>query len=67
MKHLTDKQKKIYLENPDICPNCHSEELEQEGKWEDVLCIYEEWSCLDCKKWWVETYRLSDVEFSGEF
>lgn len=67
MKTLSNKQKKAYLENPDNCPSCGSAEVISEGNWEDILCIYEEWRCKECDVWWVETYTLTDVEFSGEF
>lgn len=62
IKKLTEKQKKTYLKNPNVCPSCESEEVESTDKWEDMLCIYEEWHCKDCDKWWIETYTLTNVE-----
>ena len=62
IKKLTEKQKKKYLKNPDTCPSCESEETKFIDTWEDILCVYEQWECKECKNWWIETYTLTDVE-----
>ena len=55
--------KKKYLENPNKCPYCNSDDLnarsleggEHNQVWRDV-------ECMECQKVWSEIFTMSDVE-----
>jgi len=59
---LREDTKKKYLENPNECLFCGSENIhamevngEYDTLWRDVICD-------DCKKTWSEIFKLVDIE-----
>ena len=62
MKKLTEKQKKTYLENSNLCPSCKSDQIEGSSVEIDDGGAYQPMICSDCGKSWNDIYTLTDVE-----
>jgi formate dehydrogenase maturation protein FdhE len=58
---MTEQQKKEYLEDPDKCPYCKSEDVA--GEFPDFGESYamRNVSCNQCNKNWTDYYVLTDV------
>lgn len=60
---LTEKQKKEYLKNPNLCPFCKSENIHIEDRnFVDGNYMFQKIWCSACDRNYSETYRLTDVE-----
>ena len=59
---LTKEQKKKYLKNSGKCPFCQSNNIEGGEVEIDGKLVWQVIDCLDCKKSWVDYYKLFDVE-----
>ena len=64
---LSKKQKKIYIKKQGIrCPFCNSEDLEGNYHVDMDLEIRNKVQCLDCNKFWLDVYTLTDIEDTQE-
>lgn len=60
---LTKKQKKKYMiNNGNICPFCESEEISADHADFDDCWVWRKVECNQCKKQWVDIYKLVDIE-----
>jgi hypothetical protein len=62
---LTEEQKKEYMsKRGNHCPACGSKDIYSIGDLESVETdtVWNEMSCVDCSKSWVEVYRLADIQ-----
>ncbi len=62
LKEMNDKQRENHLKNNGhICPFCKSDQIE--GKSFDIgdYYVYQNISCMDCKKEWTDQYELINV------
>ena len=65
---MTPEQKKAWMEDPNVCPYCGSDDfdhMEQDG---DTYNIWITWSCAkrECGQSWTEEYTLTNLWTSGE-
>ncbi len=59
---MTKKQIKDYIEDPNHCPFCNSEDIEAGDYDFEGREVWSEVRCNACKKRWRDTYRLKEVE-----
>lgn len=59
---LTAEQKQEYIENPNHCPYCKSEDLTIISKDSDYNQAWYGVQCEDCEKTWKDIYTLTDIE-----
>lgn len=63
MAKLTKKQIKEYLQNPDFCPFCKSDDITRIDELE--AGFNQAWSnisCNKCEKEWIEIFTMTDIE-----
>ncbi len=59
---MNDKQKENYLKNNGhICPFCGSIAIKGKGFDAGGYYVYQNVSCMDCKKEWADQYELVNV------
>jgi predicted Zn-ribbon and HTH transcriptional regulator len=58
---LTPEQHKAYLENPNKCPYCGSEDISAGEMNADGDSIWVAVKCNGCKKEWSDIYVLTDI------
>jgi formate dehydrogenase maturation protein FdhE len=51
-----------YLENPQQCPYCGSEDMTAAAMDNDTKTCWREVHCLSCNKEWREVFQLSAIE-----
>ena len=58
---ITPEQQKAYLESPNTCPFCGSEELNGgHADFGDATC-FRDVICYGCGKTWTEHFNLSEI------
>lgn len=58
---LTDEQKAAYLENPNICPYCESNDLEASAPDYTGSTIEQNILCLGCNQRWIDIYKIKSI------
>ena len=63
-KRLTQKEKEIYLKNPDQCPYCSSVDITGQYTDFDTISCSRLVECNeeDCGRKWVDVYELKNIE-----
>jgi hypothetical protein len=57
-KKLTKADKKAYVNKPNHCPYCESDDIHAgDHDFEDEFCMVYV-TCLDCHKIWTDVYKL---------
>lgn len=51
-----------YLNNPQHCPNCDSENMAADTMDNDTNTCWRKVRCLDCSQEWREVYQLASIE-----
>ena len=59
---MNDQQKKEYLEHPNTCPYCESEDISGGVMQVDGTGAWQTIECRGCFKKWTDIYKLVDVE-----
>jgi transcription elongation factor Elf1 len=59
---LTPEQKAAYIDAPSKCPSCKSEDIEGGVCTIDDTRAEQEVRCLNCDAFWMDVYKLVDVE-----
>jgi transcriptional regulator NrdR family protein len=59
---MTDKQKQEYVNSPDHCPYCNSEDITVSDYDFEGSQVWSKVSCLNCKKEWKDIYTLTTIE-----
>ena len=54
--------KSRYLKNPNICPFCHSDDLETHSIEQDNITAKQWVTCHGCETEWNDIYQLVDIE-----
>lgn len=62
---LTEAQKKAYVDDPNNCPYCGSEDIEA-GTIQSDDIINCDITCLACGKIWAEEYKVSKIYDTDE-
>ena len=62
---FTKAQKKKYIENPNICPYCKSEDISGENFEAGYNQAWREIECNSCGKEWMEIFTMTDIEEQG--
>lgn len=62
MADFTKEQKEKYIDSPNHCPDCGSDQLEGGPFMSDCDCAWQDISCLSCDTEWSDIYKLIDVE-----
>ena len=62
LKRLTAARKRSYLQRGGCCPYCRSESISGESVDIDSNRAFQEVSCSECGRSWLDIYRLTDVE-----
>jgi phage FluMu protein Com len=65
-KPLTEEQRVAYLESPDKCPYCKSNNISSGEDEPSGNYIFIDIKCQVCGEEWNETYTLMDVTAIGE-
>lgn len=61
-KNLTAKQKKKYLADSSKCPYCGSSSIEGSNEDDEGDDKFQNISCDDCGREWVDIYKLAEVD-----
>lgn len=57
-----NKNKAAYLEHPEFCPYCESDDINTHQEFPEYGTIYETMTCGNCNNEWTEVYKLTGVE-----
>lgn len=58
---MTDEQKQKYLNNPNFCPYCESQNFDRLDTDSDSSALWYYWVCDTCQGSWTEEYVLTNV------
>jgi formate dehydrogenase maturation protein FdhE len=64
MEQLSADQVKKYLESPDTCPFCDSEDIDAGWVSADGASAYSAVKCNSCGTEWLDVFKLVDIEIT---
>jgi transcription elongation factor Elf1 len=59
---ITAKQKRDYLDEPNVCPHCNSINISGDEVNVDYGIAWQIVGCAECGESWKDTYKLINVE-----
>ena len=62
MKLLSDKEKADYVNAPNTCPFCGSDDIEGRAMDGDGSFITQDINCNSCNAEWKDVYTLTDID-----
>jgi transcription elongation factor Elf1 len=58
---ITSDQNENYLENPNLCPHCQSENIVAGELSVSCTNVYRDVDCKNCGETWTETFELKEI------